>query len=83
MKKTRPTTRSQINLFIIAAVLLLSLVLSCPTGYSGTLCDVPICWTKLATDATVCSQHGTCVAPDKCKCNEGHNYPAHFEILEN
>jgi hypothetical protein len=42
----------------------------CPQGYTdGTsYCTVPICYGFAATDSRVCSNRGTCTAPNTCVC---------------
>ncbi|EFC46040.1 predicted protein [Naegleria gruberi] len=41
---------------------------TCPEKYSGSACDVPVCYGVSANDSMVCSGHGSCVAPSQCFC---------------
>eukprot|EP01080_Neovahlkampfia_damariscottae_P003601 gene3602-6336_t len=44
---------------------------SCTPQWSGTDCNSPVCFSKSALDANVCSGNGNCVSPDSCSCNSG------------
>ncbi|KAG2394261.1 hypothetical protein C9374_004025 [Naegleria lovaniensis] len=44
----------------------------CPSGYTDTLCDMPICFNHNASDNETCSSHGRCVLPDTCICDENY-----------
>jgi hypothetical protein len=44
----------------------------CKSGYSGTTCTTFYCYSKLATDSSVCSSKGICVSPNTCNCTTGY-----------
>ncbi len=44
-------------------------VCSCYPNYTGSNCEIPVCFGMLATDAAVCNfLNGTCIAADTCNC---------------
>ncbi len=46
-----------------------AIMLKCSEDYTGTNCDIPVCYSKSRDDQTVCSGHGKCVEPQTCSCN--------------
>jgi hypothetical protein len=47
---------------------------TCLTGYTGTQCNIPICYSILATQSSVCSNgNGTCTNHDICTCNTNYS----------
>lgn len=48
-------------------------VCSCDPGFSGTACDIPVCFGVFATNPSVCGGHGTCAGPDTCVCATGYS----------
>jgi hypothetical protein len=45
---------------------------SCTSYFTGTNCDIPICYDKAANHPEACGgpNQGTCVAPNDCKCTK-------------
>ena len=43
----------------------------CNEGYTGEVCDVPICNRLRADEDGVCSDRGMCIEPDICSCDDG------------
>ncbi len=41
---------------------------TCPEGYAGIICSIPICNGTRADDPRVCSGRGICSAPNTCIC---------------
>ena len=45
----------------------------CPSGYTGTNCDIMTCYGKLVKDACSGPSQGTCTGPDTCTCTNLYN----------
>jgi hypothetical protein len=41
---------------------------ACPQGWTGTQCQIPVCFDIAATDSRVCNGNGLCSAPNTCIC---------------
>ncbi|EFC38129.1 predicted protein [Naegleria gruberi] len=46
-------------------------IYDCEEGWVGNLCDIPICFGKLANDSTCCNSNGKCISNNTCKCDSG------------
>ncbi|KAL0488078.1 E3 ubiquitin-protein ligase HERC, partial [Acrasis kona] len=44
----------------------------CNANYTGSQCEIPICYGIQANKASVCSGNGTCVAANKCVCTSNY-----------
>ncbi|EFC43684.1 predicted protein, partial [Naegleria gruberi] len=47
----------------------------CSKGYTGSKCELPICYDKDSSHSLVCSGRGQCVGVNTCKCNNGFTGP--------
>jgi len=44
-------------------------VCNCDIGYTGDVCDVPVCYGSESGSVNVCNKHGSCISPDNCDCD--------------
>lgn len=47
-----------------------AVMLKCSDAYSGSLCDIPVCFGKPANDPNVCGGNGQCFSPHACSCRD-------------
>lgn len=58
---------------------------SCSIGYTGSFCDIAICYGVNASSSAVCNGNGTCTLPDLCTCSANYSgntceYPICFSL---
>src|SRR5690606_23698425 len=41
--------------------------------WTGSDCEIPICFSKSSADSKVCSGHGECISPNNCSCVDGYS----------
>lgn len=58
---------------------------TCSSGYTGSTCNLKVCYTIPENQPNVCSGHGSCTEPNSCSCNTGYDgsecqYPMCFGL---